>query len=63
MAIADPQATSQAIIDLLRSPERWKSAQAAGLLRVHRYYSETLMIERYRALYDTAMGTAHKEAV
>jgi glycosyltransferase involved in cell wall biosynthesis len=63
VAIADPQATSQAIIDLLRSPERWQSAQAAGLLRVHRYYSERLMLDRYRTLYHTAIGTPHKEAV
>ncbi|AGL84790.1 glycosyl transferase family 1 [Pseudomonas protegens] len=63
VAIADPQATSQAIIDLLRSPARWQSAQAAGLLRVHRYYSERLMLDRYRTLYHTAIGTPHKEAV
>ncbi|NBF07913.1 DUF3492 domain-containing protein [Pseudomonas sp. Fl4BN1] len=56
VAIADPQATCQAITDLLRSPQRWKSAQEAGLLRVHRYYSETLMLDRYRTLYQAAMG-------
>ena len=57
VAIADPQATAQAIIDLLRGPQRWSDAQASGLLRVHRYYSEALMLQRYRALYHTAMET------
>ena len=55
VAIADPQATSQAILGLLRSPGRWQSAQASGLQRVHRYYGENLMFERYRALYRAAM--------
>lgn len=55
VAIADPQATSAAILELLRSPARWKAAQAAGLLRVNRYYTEALMLQRYRDLYQAAM--------
>lgn len=58
VAIADPQATSRAILDLLRTPPRWKAAQAAGLLRVNRYYSEALMLQRYRDLYVAAMDPA-----
>ena len=54
VAIADPQATSAAILELLRSPARWKAAQAAGLLRVNRYYTEALMLQRYRDLYQAA---------
>lgn len=57
VAIADPQATSRAIIDLLRNPQRWQQAQASGLARVSRYYSEDLMLKRYRDLYHAAMGT------
>ncbi|MNF11873.1 hypothetical protein D3C80_2131990 [compost metagenome] len=57
VAIADPQATALAIIELLRNNERWEQAQAVGVERVHRYYSETLMIDRYRALYNAAMET------
>lgn len=57
VAIADPQATAQAIIELLRDHSRWTAAQAVGLARVHRYYSEELMIGRYRALYQAAMET------
>ncbi|HKS11928.1 MAG TPA: GT4 family glycosyltransferase PelF [Pseudomonas sp.] len=58
VAIADPQATAQAIVDLLRDPDRWQAAQAVGLARVHRYYTEDLMIERYRRLYHNAMEAA-----
>lgn len=54
VAIADPQATARAILELLRSPARWKSAQAAGLARVNRYYGEALMLQRYRDLYRAA---------
>ncbi|MDR9750551.1 GT4 family glycosyltransferase PelF [Pseudomonas sp. SZMC_28357] len=55
VAIADPQATCAAILELLRSPQRWESAQASGLLRVNRYYTEALMLQRYRDLYQAAM--------
>ena len=55
VAIADPQATARAIIGLLSSPQRWQSAQAVGLERVSRFYTETLMLERYRNLYREAM--------
>lgn len=55
VAIADPQATSAAILELLRNPQRWKAAQASGLLRVTRYYTEALMLQRYRDLYKAAM--------
>ena len=55
VAIADPQATCAAILELLRSPTSWQAAQASGLLRVTRYYTEALMLKRYRELYQTAM--------
>ncbi|MNQ04805.1 D-inositol 3-phosphate glycosyltransferase [compost metagenome] len=56
VAIADPQATSTAILGLLRNPQRWQDAQTSGLLRVNRYYSQALMLRRYRDLYHAAMG-------
>lgn len=56
VAIADPQATSRAIINLLSNSERWHSAQAVGLKRVNAYYTETLMLDRYRALYQNAIA-------
>ncbi|HAB63268.1 MAG TPA: glycosyl transferase family 1 [Pseudomonas sp.] len=58
VAIADPQATSRAIVDLLRDPERWRAAQSVGLKRVNRYYTETIMLDRYRNLYRNATGAA-----
>ena len=54
VAIADPQATSRAIIGLLSSPQRWQAAQAVGLQRVNRYYTEAIMLDRYRTLYRNA---------
>jgi len=56
VAIADPQATARAIIGLLSNPERWRAAQAVGLERVNRYYTEVLMLDRYRNLYRNATG-------
>ncbi len=56
VAIADPQNTARAILDLLGNPRRWEAAQAAGLARVRRYYGEDLMLQRYRALYAAAKG-------
>jgi glycosyltransferase involved in cell wall biosynthesis len=54
VAIAEPQATARAILDLLGNPQRWREAQAVGLTRVNRYYTEELMLDRYRTLYKQA---------
>ncbi|WP_437880231.1 GT4 family glycosyltransferase PelF [Pseudomonas sp. LRF_L74] len=56
VAIADPQASARAMLGLLRDQPRWQAAQATGLMRVNRYYTEVLMLERYRTLYVDAMG-------
>lgn len=56
VAIADPQATSQAIVGLLSDSQRWHAAQAVGLKRVNTYYTETLMLQRYRNLYLEAIA-------
>lgn len=58
VAIADPQATSRAILALLRDPQRWHAAQAVGLQRVRRHYTEELMLARYRELYREGTGSA-----
>ncbi|MBX9915479.1 MAG: GT4 family glycosyltransferase PelF [Pseudomonadaceae bacterium] len=55
VAIADPQASARAILNLLQNPDRWLQAQQAGLQRVSRFYTEALMFERYRTLYANAM--------
>ncbi|WP_417663541.1 GT4 family glycosyltransferase PelF [Pseudomonas sp.] len=56
VAIADPQATSRAIVSLLNDEQRWHDAQAVGLKRVNTYYTETLMLQRYRTLYRDAIA-------
>ncbi|CAD5108743.1 GT4 family glycosyltransferase PelF [Zestomonas carbonaria] len=58
VAIADPQATARAILSLLRNPQRWQATQAVGLQRVRRYYTEELMLARYRELYREATESA-----
>ncbi|MHB1752900.1 MAG: GT4 family glycosyltransferase PelF [Acidiferrobacter sp.] len=49
--IADPQALAHAAIALLQDPARWRAAQAAAIARVENHYADTLVFERYRALY------------
>ena len=38
--------------------ERWQAAQAVGLERVRRYYTEELMLARYRELYREGTESA-----
>lgn len=52
--IANPEALGHACAELLRDPERWRASQAAGLERVRRYYSDSTMVGRYRAIYEEA---------
>jgi glycosyltransferase involved in cell wall biosynthesis len=56
VGIADPESLAGAAIDLLGDPGRWRAAQAAGLQRVERYYTQDLMIARYREIYETALA-------
>jgi len=55
--IADPEALAQACIRLLADPENWRRAQAAGIRRVERYYTQEMMFGRYRELYEWATQT------
>jgi polysaccharide biosynthesis protein PelF len=50
--IANPAAFAQAVLDLLGDPLRWRSAQAAGIARVRRFYTKARMIGQYRELYE-----------
>lgn len=50
--IADPEALAQAALDLLTHPVEWHRASEAAIERVEKYYSQPLMFDRYRALYD-----------
>ena len=56
VGISDPVATAEACMELFRNPQKWMGCQAAALARVKRYYTESLMFERYRAVYADAMG-------
>jgi glycosyltransferase involved in cell wall biosynthesis len=50
--IADPEAMAQAALALLGDPQAWKAASEAGIKRVEKYYSQPMMFDRYRALYE-----------
>ena len=54
--IADPQALADAAVRLLGDPERWRAASRAGIARVERFYSQQMMFDRYRMLYEDAIG-------
>lgn len=57
VAIADPLATSRAICKILNEPRYWHLLQQHGLERVNRFYSEALMLDRYRTIYNHAIET------
>ena len=50
--IADPEALAQAALELLTDPLEWQRASNAAIQRVEKYYSQRMMFDRYRALYD-----------
>ncbi|WP_323001542.1 GT4 family glycosyltransferase PelF [Denitromonas sp.] len=56
VGIANPQALADAALDLLASPARWQAASEAGVRRVEARYSDALMFQRYRAVYDAALS-------
>ncbi|MNY09520.1 putative glycosyltransferase EpsD [compost metagenome] len=53
--IADPAALAGAALELLTDPPRWQAAQAAGIARVERYYTQEQMVGSYRTLYAALM--------
>jgi len=54
--IADPEALAAEALSLLTVPQRWQAAQAAGIARVERYYTQEQMVGSYRALYEELAG-------
>lgn len=52
--IADPEALAGAALRLLGDPERWRSAQEAGIRRVETLYEEGRVFDAYRRLYAEA---------
>ena len=57
--IASPDRLARAAIDLLRDPERWRRAAAAGADRVEALYTRERMFTEYRALYRGALEETH----
>ncbi|HEX2012478.1 MAG TPA: glycosyl transferase family 1, partial [Roseateles sp.] len=55
-------ALAAAALGLLQDPARWQAAQAAGVARVERYYTQDLMVGSYRELYQRLMAQADDAA-
>lgn len=55
ISIADPEAFARQALHLLTDTQRWHAAQAAGIARVERYYTQVKMYESYRQLYQSAL--------
>ncbi|PLP99281.1 GT4 family glycosyltransferase PelF [Cupriavidus pauculus] len=54
--IADPAALAGAALGLLQHPDRWQAAQASGIARVEKYYTQEQMVGSYRTLYTGLMA-------
>ncbi|MNR89011.1 putative glycosyltransferase EpsD [compost metagenome] len=50
--IADPVALAGEALKLLRDDDYWRKAQAAGIARVERFYTQEIMVDSYRNLYE-----------
>jgi len=56
VSIANPDATGEAIIRLLTDPDYWRQAQQSGIRRVEEFYTEELLFDSYRALYENLLS-------
>jgi glycosyltransferase involved in cell wall biosynthesis len=56
VGIADPEALAGAACELLCSVPAWHAAQAAGIARVERYYSQERLFAEYREIYRRALA-------
>ncbi|WP_019561342.1 MULTISPECIES: GT4 family glycosyltransferase PelF [Caldimonas] len=62
VGIADAQALGMACARLLGDPGAYRSAQAAGIARVERYYTQPLMFDKYRLVYEDALARSRQRA-
>jgi len=62
VGIAEPQALAVAAVALLSDPDKWRAAQAAGIARVERYYTQEMMFASYRRLYQDALHSEQSAA-
>ena len=63
--IAEPQLLADAALELLQDAGAWRAASQAGIARVERYYTDTMMFDRYRRVYEDAFArssTGSREA-
>jgi glycosyltransferase involved in cell wall biosynthesis len=56
VSIANPDATADAAVALLQDDSRWRGAQAAGIARVERFYTQTDMLKSYQRTYRAAIA-------
>lgn len=54
--IAEPQRLADAALQLLGDTAAWQAASRAAIARVERYYTDTLMFDRYRQVYERALA-------
>ncbi len=54
--IAEPQQLADAALRLLGDSNAWQAASRAAVARVERYYTDTLMFDRYRQVYEDALA-------
>jgi len=62
VGIADPTALANASLELLGDRVAWHSAQAAGIQRVERFYTQDMMFGQYRELYIKALNAPDARA-
>ena len=55
VSIANPDATAEAALALLKDEQRWRLAQQAGIRRVTKFYTQRSMLDSYRATYRDAI--------
>jgi glycosyltransferase involved in cell wall biosynthesis len=56
VGIGNPQALANACINLLGNADAWQTASNAAVTRVERYYTEEIMINQYREIYEGALA-------
>lgn len=56
VGIADPQALAEGVHHLLSDVDAWHQASAAAIARVETYYTQPIMFDSYRTLYQKLLS-------
>jgi glycosyltransferase involved in cell wall biosynthesis len=56
VGIADPEALAAAMLDLLTDEREWHAAKNSAIARVEKFYTQDMMIGRYREIYLKALA-------